>query len=206
VDFDRVTRFSPAVIEERLEGRRIEAIPDQGWAWYELGKIDAAKGGASRAEVDALRLLAVFLAHWDNKAENQRLICPPGHDLADGGCARPVAMIQDLGGTFGPTKLDLHNWKSAPVWADARACRISMERLPFDGGTFDERTISEAGRLLLLRLLEQVSREQVERLFDAAGADAYDAVRGENRSPAAWATAFESRVQQIRDGGPCSSD
>ena len=37
--------------------------------------VDPSKGGAPRAHVDALRLLAVFLAHWDNKAENQRLVC-----------------------------------------------------------------------------------------------------------------------------------
>jgi hypothetical protein len=115
-------------------------------------------------------------------------------------------MLQDLGGTFGPTKLDLQNWKSTLVWADARTCLVSMERLPFGGGTFEERTVSEEGRLLLLRLLEQFSREQIEGLFDSAGADDYDAVRGENRSPAAWATAFEHKVQQIRDAGPCSSD
>ena len=30
-------------------------------------KIDPSRGGATRAEVDALRLMAVFLHHWDNK-------------------------------------------------------------------------------------------------------------------------------------------
>jgi hypothetical protein len=73
---DGVIEFDPAVIERRLEGQPIEAFDGQGWAWYELARIDPSKGGASRAEVDAFRLIAVVLAHWDNKAENQRLMCP----------------------------------------------------------------------------------------------------------------------------------
>lgn len=203
LDFDRHRRFAPAVIEQRLEGRRIEASSDQGWAWYELDKIDPAKGGSPRAEVDALRLLAVFLAHWDNKAENQRLICPAGSDLPDGGCARPLAMVQDLGGTFGPTKLDLQNWRATPVWSDPRACRVTMAPLPYRGGTFEERDISEEGRRFLLTLMEQFSREQIESLFAGARATEYDAIRAENRRPSAWAVAFEEKVQQIRAAGPC---
>ena len=203
LDFQRHTRFAPAVIEQRLEGRKIEAIADQGWAWYELDKIDAARGGSSRAEVDALRLLAVFLAHWDNKAENQRLICPQGSELPEGGCAAPIAMIQDLGGTFGPTKLDLHNWRTTPVWSDPRTCRVSMERLPFAGATFEERTISEDGRQFLLQLIEQFSTDQIESLFASARAAEYDSIRAENRNPAAWAAVFQEKVQQIRAAGPC---
>jgi hypothetical protein len=203
LDFDRRTRFAAAVIEQRLPGRRIEARHDQGWAWYELDKIDPAKGGASRAEVDALRLLAVFLAHWDNKAENQRLVCPPGGDLADGACATPLAMIQDLGSTFGPSKLDLHNWRNTSVWADPRACRVSMEHLPFDGATFEERPISEDGRQFLLHLIEQFSTDQIESLFRSARASEYEAIRSENRNPSAWAAVFMEKVRQIREAGPC---
>src|SRR6185436_15716105 len=43
---------------------------DQGWAWDE---VDALRKG--EPEWDALRLLAVFLTHRDNKAPNQRLVC-----------------------------------------------------------------------------------------------------------------------------------
>ena len=205
LDLESRTRFAPAVLEERLPGRRIEALRDQGWAWFELDKIDKEHGGSSRAEVDALRLLAVFLAHWDNKAENQRLVCPAGADLPDGGCAAPLAMIQDLGGSFGPAKLDLQNWRRTAVWADPRACRVSMEALPWGGGTFDERVISEEGRQFLLRLMEQLGTDQIESLFAAARGGAYDAVTAENRNPSAWAAAFEEKVAQIRRAGPCPS-
>jgi hypothetical protein len=203
LDFDDARTFDPAVIERRLEGRRIEAFPDQGWAWYELDTIDHSKGGSSRAEVDALKILAAFLAHWDNKAENQRLICSAGADLPDGSCALPVAMMQDVGATFGPAKLDLQNWRRTPVWADARSCFLSMERLPWTGGTFPEQQISESGRQFLLALLEQLSAGQVETLFTASRVVGFDGVTADGRSAAAWTAAFLDKVRQIRDAGPC---
>ncbi len=67
--------FAPAVIEHRANGRSIETPTSRGWSWYELDRIDPTRGGSPRTHVDALRLLAVVLAHWDNKAENQRLAC-----------------------------------------------------------------------------------------------------------------------------------
>jgi hypothetical protein len=206
VSFQRVRRFDPVVIERRLEGRKLEAFPDQGWAWYELDLIDPSKGGSPRSEVDAFRLLAAFLAHWDNKAENQRLICPAGNDLPDGGCARPLAMMQDVGSTFGPSKLDLHNWRATPVWADAGTCRVSMQRLPFEGATFPERQISEEGRRFLLRLMERLSARQIEALFTSSRAIAFDTVAVEGRSASAWADAFLDKVRQIRDAGPCTEE
>ena len=48
-------------LEQRLPGRKIEAFEDQGWNWYELPQVDEAAGGASRAELDAFRLMAVLL-------------------------------------------------------------------------------------------------------------------------------------------------
>ena len=55
--------------------------------------------------------MAVLLAHWDNKAENQRLVCPPGAEGPEGTCSKPLAIMQDLGATFGPVKVDLNNWR-----------------------------------------------------------------------------------------------
>ena len=63
-DPSRAVDFEMAVIERRLPGREIEG----GWGWPELSTVDAAAGGATRAEVDALRLLAVFLNNWDAQA------------------------------------------------------------------------------------------------------------------------------------------
>lgn len=195
--------FTTAVVERRLEGTVIESFDGQGWSWFELDRIDPSRGGASRAEIDALRLLAAVLAHWDNKGENQRLICPSGRELTDGGCASPIAMIQDLGATFGPNRVDLRNWQATPVWRDRAACTVSMRPLPYGGATFPDRQISEAGRLMLAGLLEQLSRKQLKDLFTASRMTHFDGIAAESRNPDAWVKAFLDKVQQIRQGGPC---
>src|SRR5438105_6584711 len=129
----RAVIFPGAVIERPLGGRKIEATPDQGWSWFELDRVEPARGGSSRAEIDALRLIAILLAHWDNKGPNQRLVCPGGQDRVDGSCAAALLMVQDLGATFGPLKIDLHNWRRVQMWDDGAACRVSMKALPFNG-------------------------------------------------------------------------
>jgi hypothetical protein len=205
IDYSSTTEFEHVSIERRLEGRRLESTPDQGWAFYEIDKVDEAAGGSPRAHVDAVKLLAVVIAHWDNKAENQRLLCLPGGDLPDGGCARPYAILQDLGASFGPTKLDLHNWRSTPVWADANACRVSMKQMPWGGATFPEQRISEPGRLFLLSLLEQLSAGQLRDLFAGARVELSEGITADGRQPTAWAAAFLDKVRQIREGGPCGA-
>jgi hypothetical protein len=204
LNYANATDFDYVTIERRADGRRIEASADQGWAFYEIDQIDPQAGGSPRAHVDALKLLAILLAHWDNKAENQRLICLPGGDQSDGGCSRPFAILQDLGASFGPTKLDLHNWRSRPVWSDARECRVTMKDLPWNGATFPDTRISEGGRLFLLALLEQLSADQLKALFAGARVELSEGVIAEGRRPEAWAAAFADKVRQIREAGPCS--
>jgi hypothetical protein len=200
---ETVVTFAPAVIERPLDGRKIETDTAHGWSWYELDKIDAKAGGSSRAEVDALRLIAIVLAHWDNKDANQKLMCPPGAQGADGRCRSPIAAIGDLGSTFGPWKVDLQNWSRVPVWTDARACRVSMKTLPFDGATFPDTAISEAGRQFALKLLGQLTRPQLNALFDGSGIASFPHVLTAAHQPAAWTSVFLDKVRQIRDGGPC---
>lgn len=203
LDEKHIVDFHTAVIERRLEGREIESVPDQGWAWYELEKIDPSRGGSARAEVDALRLMAVLLAHWDNKAENQRLLCRPGADRTDGGCDRPLAILQDVGATFGPAKVDLNNWRKYEVWADAPSCKVSMASLPYSGATFKEWHVSDAGRTLLLSWLEQLTDQQLRDLFEGSHITSYDQVTAASRGADAWVNAFKEKVTQIRKGGPC---
>ena len=203
VDYSHATTFDYVVIERPMQGRRIESTADGGWGWYEIDRIDAASGGAPRAHVDALKLMAVLIAHWDNKTANQRLLCLPGGDLADGGCSRSFAILQDVGASFGPTKLDLHNWRSQPVWADARTCRVSMEHLPWGGGTFPEQTISEEGRSFLASLLGQLTVDQVRELFSGARIEMSEGIIAESRNPSSWAAAFMDKVRQVREAGPC---
>jgi hypothetical protein len=199
----RVVTFEHAAIERPFPGRKIEAANDQGWSWYELDKIDPARGGSRRAEVDALRLIAVVIAHWDNKGENQRLVCPEGKDQPDGSCAQPLAMIQDLGAAFGPMRMDLLNWRRTPVWSDARACQISMATLPYRGATFTDRQVSEEGRQFALKLLRALSPAQLNTLFQAAGVTTFSHVLTEAHQPQAWTDTFLGKVQEIESAGPC---
>ncbi len=66
--------FEFATIERRRPGHAVGAAGD-GWAWEELDDVDPARGGASLAERDALKLLAVMLQHTDSKRDQQRLVC-----------------------------------------------------------------------------------------------------------------------------------
>lgn len=203
IDYGHIRTFDAVVLERHMDGRKIEAVEDQGWAWHELDRIDPARGGASRADVDAFRLLAVVLAHWDNKGANQRLMCPPAADRPDGGCAAPWAMITDAGAAFGPTKVDLHNWRSTPIWADQAACTVSMKNLPWKGATFPDARISEPGRVKFLGLVEQLKDAQLRDLFSSSRVTAYDQISASARDAGEWASVFRDKVAQIRKGGPC---
>ena len=200
---DTVRTFERVMIERPFDGDDIEAGDDEGWAWFELDRVDQKAGGAPRAHVDALRLVAVLLAHWDNKAKNQRLVCPPGAAAADGTCRSPVAVLKDLGGTFGPKKADLQNWRQAPIWADARSCRVSMASLPYHGSTFADVQISEGGRALAVKLLRMLSQSQLNALFEASGFSTFPHVLAEARNPQAWTQVFLAKVEEIAAAGPC---
>ena len=195
--------FEDVVVEDPMPGRSIEAGDKQGWALYELDKFDPSRGGASRAERDALRLMAIFLADWDNKAENQRLVCPPRADMPDGGCRAPFAYLKDVGATFGPKGLDLEAWRATPIWADPGTCLVSMKSLPFQGATFRDTVVSESGRRLLADELKQLRTEQVRDLFTAAGFTEYMKSSKAGRNVDNWVSAFEDKVRQIADRPPC---
>jgi hypothetical protein len=158
--------------------------------------------GRSRAELDAFLLMAVFLAHWDNKMPNQRLVCLPGGGPADGRCQRPLALIHDAGATFGPRKMDLDGWRSAPIWEDRSTCTIGMGTLPYGGGTFRSVRISEEGRQLLAGLLSRLSTGQVVELFSSARAASEPHLSGE-WSPEVWARLFVEKTRAIREGAAC---
>src|SRR5437667_9815907 len=180
LDYTAYHDFDDAVIERSVKGKRIETETTSGWTWFELEKIDPAAGGATRDQVDALRLLAIFLGHWDNKNKNQRLLCLEQLDSSkrddgrpadrDSECRRPVAMIQDLGATFGPleppTKIDLDTFAKTPIWADAATCTVSMRTWPRGGAGFPDIRISEEGRQFLGMLLSKLSERQIRELVE----------------------------------------
>jgi hypothetical protein len=199
---DSYTDFDWVAVERRFGGSQINAAGHEGWAWYELEPVDASRG-ATRAERDALRLAATIIAHWDNKAPNQRLVCLAAE--GDGPCPNPFAYIQDLGASFGPNKMDLEHWRAAPIWADAARCTLSMRPFPYDGGTFKDVQISEAGRQLIARQLAALSGRQLTALFTAARFPEFHGGKGEGADVNAWVQAFRDKVRQIVDRRPCAA-
>jgi hypothetical protein len=193
------TDFDWVSVERRFPAPAIETDSSKGWAWWEVDDETA-----HRADLDALRLLAVFLAHWDNKAENQRLVCLDGEAPTPApDCARPLAMIQDLGATFGPTKVNIATWSAAPIWADRAACLVSMSTLPWGGGTFPETEITEAGRRQLADALAAISDARVRDLFRAARFAEYQTATDDRRDLDQWVDAFKARVREVVTAGPC---
>lgn len=192
-DYDAYRDFEWAAVEYKLEGVAVEAEGRKGWGFFELKQIDSGRGGADPAEVDALRLMAMFLAHWDNKAANQRLVCLSREERGVS-CRRPLVMLQDVGATFGPRKVNLDGWRSTPIWADADRCRLSMKPLPHDGGTFEDVQISDRGRRLLADRLVRLSARQIETLF-VEGRFAGDIEQ--------WVTTFQRKVNEIAVRPPC---
>ncbi|HYN07667.1 MAG TPA: hypothetical protein VES67_09775 [Vicinamibacterales bacterium] len=194
-DFDAVS------VERKLEGRAVEVGTFEGWDWRELTLVDAAKGGASPAELDALRLIAIFLGHWDNKSTNQRLVCLAETDAMaeESTCRHPLLMLQDLGATFGPTKVNYEAWTARPIWEDERTCLVHMKSMPYAGILFPPAVISEAGRALLADRLTQLSAGQIHALFAAARFP--DPVT--DKEPAAdltpWVRTFQDKVRQIAE-------
>lgn len=202
---DSYKDFEWVAVERRHWGRAIETEKIEGWSFFELDLIDEKKGGSPKAHVDALRLLAVMLAHWDNKSENQRLVCVSERDWPEGGrCSRPAAMLQDIGAAFGPRKVDLPKWERAPIWGERASCTATMDGLPYNGATFQPVQISERGRRHLASLLQQLRDEQIEALFAGARFDQAKGLIGFSASPVGeWTRAFKEKVRQIAAGPPC---
>jgi hypothetical protein len=171
---DRI--IDPAAVEWKMPGKELS-----GWSWPELDAVDESAGGAPKAHRDALKLLAVFLQHTDNKPDQQRLICldetAKGVTRAKGeACQRPFMLIQDLGLTFGRENtfndqaigaMNLALWSATPVWKpNAGKC---IGNLPKSyTGTLREPVISEEGRQFLANLLGQLTDQQLSDLFTVA--------------------------------------
>ena len=166
----------PAIAERKMPGRELTTGDQPGWSWLELDLIDEHAGGATRAQRDALKLLAVLIQHTDSKPEQQRLVCLD--ERVEGSlarCERPFMMINDLGLTFGRANLananlvgsvNLREWAHTPVWKTDGAC---VGNLPKSlTGTLKDPVISEEGREFLAKRLEQLSDAQIRALFDVA--------------------------------------
>jgi hypothetical protein len=191
--------FKHAAIERKFKATDVETETREGWWISELAMVDPILGGSTKAETDALRLMSLFLTHWDNKSENQRLVCLDEtfkENPTD--CKNPFLLLHDVGATWGKRKSkNLKKWSQFKIWADEKTCKVSMKGLPFDGASFDDTTISEDGRLFLANLLKQLSRQQITDLFTGAHFESSP------KKIAKWVDAFEDKVKQIADRAPC---
>jgi hypothetical protein len=161
----------PAAVERKMPGEELVAK----WDWDELDQVAESAGGATKAQRDAFKLLAVLLQHSDSKADQQRVICVEGFSKDGGRCAVPLMMINDVGITFGRAKtfnqqprasVNLAEWAKVPIWKESTGCVGNLSG-SFKG-TLKNPVIGEGGRQFLADLLTQLSDRQVRDMFEAA--------------------------------------
>ena len=209
--------FDPAVVE-RESGSAVEVPGYEGWAWPELDKIGSSAGpstslagGATRAELDAFKLLAVFVQHSDSKPGQQEIVCQEGRKQKDAKgnetCAEAWLVIKDLGGSFGKatklnsSKMKLEDWDGAGIWKDATQCVGDMPR-SFTGSLEDPK-ISEAGRRFLAQRLAQLSDRQIRDLFTVSNVvkrgETIDGTDGRKRPVIVddWVRVFQRKRAEI---------
>lgn len=195
--------FEPATVQKRLKGTEMSEVEGEGWTFRELDLVNDSKGGATRAEADALKLLAVFMNHGDNTANQQALVCLEG----DPDCKAPVMYVTDVGGVFGGKGYftSYRHWtRKASLWKDAKECVADYQGT--DSQSRDPR-ISEAGRRLLADLLGKLSDAQIKDLFLGARFDVlskqqppYVGPDGKSRPLTVddWVKAFLDKREQVR--------
>jgi len=201
--------FDPAAIERKPDGHDMSAGKQTGWTWPELALVDEAQGGAPVAHRDALTLLAVFMQHSDNKAEQQRLLCLPGGLTAAGTCSKPFMARHEVGLTFGhanfsnradTASVNFVEWANTPVWRNPKTCVGHMSKS--SSGTLGDPTIREAGRAFLADLLVQLTDDQLTKLFEVARVDARSRdSHADSTLPGAtaaeWVGAFKHKRDEI---------
>lgn len=200
--------FKDATIERTIRADEVceKGKVKQGWGWLELETVQEELGGATRAQIDALKLLGVFMAHIDSRPNNQKLICPSEEVVIENGqhhCKKPLMYITDVGTTFGGaheregfTTLKLRYWRYWPIWKDSRHCIANLEPQGTNPQKLRNPRISEEGRRFLADLLSQLSDSQIRDMFRAARADRVKQYPG-YASIDEWVEAFKYRRAQI---------
>jgi hypothetical protein len=198
-----VMSFDVAAIERKLPGKEITEGKIEGWGWNELNLVEEQAGGASPAERDALKLLAVFIQHTDSKSAQQRLTC------LDKECAKPLMMVNDLGLTFGRanafnmnplSSVNYDRWSTTPIWKGDTGCKGNLPKSTT--GTLDNPVIGEAGRAFLADRLLQLSDAQLHDLFEVARFElrSHDPDKDPSGPPATidqWVKAFEHKRDEV---------
>ena len=129
----------------------------------------------------------MLLAHWDNKSANQRLVCLDEHRLQQR-CAASFRNDSRSRRHLGPNKVDLARWAAAPIWSDACPVHGEHRQFPYNGSTFPDWQVSEAGRQLLLQELAVITDVDARAWFESAR---FDNVHG-------WSATFKAKVRRNR--------
>lgn len=187
---------------ERSLGKKIEAKEDQGWGWNELSQINPQQG-SSKAELDALRLMAVFLNHTDNKPANQGLVCLDSGYVDSEECVSPFAYISDIGTSFGGgykmlssyPKFDLDAWKAKSIWESEGPCLLHLKNSPT--GSFDDVVVGEEGRQLAARLLNSLTDRQIRQLFEGIHIPTIKFKNPDHNKIDEWVSVFKANREAI---------
>jgi len=203
--------FPNAIVQQLQPGKEItlRGQAEVGWSWQlDLPLVSEEMGGATKAEVDGLVLLAAMIQHGDSKSSQQKLICRDEEsDAGTDSCSRPYMYIHDLGNTFGSDgvrthPLDFERWAAKRVWKDSRTCIADIRQNFGNGGDgLQYPKISEAGRAFLAGLLSQLiaNRANVVAIFEAAHMEEADG----RHSAQAWADVLIEKAQQVINHPRC---
>ncbi len=179
--------FDPAIIVRKLKGHKMYEVgnEDEGWSWKEFEQFNARP----TYEKDALKLLAAFIVHSDNKPPQQRLVCTgvqvneSTHPFTTT-CETSKMVIQDIGATFGggglftnndTAKMNLGEWSGKKLWrkvgtggSDTPQCQAGLPKSLSAKDGLGDPLISEEGRRFAAGLMCQLSDGQITDLFKAA--------------------------------------
>lgn len=214
--------FDPAAMEIKIDAEAIETKKDEGWSWKSLDLVDETLGGATKAEIDALKLLNAFVQNADNKARQNTLACPR-KELSQGAgqvtCGHPIMYVDDLGAVFGKGgfitrgdgRVDYDGWKKRSVWRNSRTCKARLASIGWilRTSTLRDPVISEEGRALLAKQLEQLTDEQIADLFRAARVERLHQITSDGASGprevtvADWVELFKKKREEITKHPGC---
>jgi len=217
--------YFPATIVRKYPGHKMyeKGKEEEGWSWDELDKYN----GRPTYERDGLKLLAAFMQHSDNKAQQQRLTCDKVHvdektNPYTTTCGDPVMLVQDVGTTWGSgglissnteAKMNLKNWSNKKVWNKAgsdgapKQCEASLTKSLTAHGGLENPKISEEGRRFDAGLMCQLTDQQIQDLFRAARAadmpewhnhdGSFKAGATEASVVQQWTDAFKKKREQL---------
>ncbi len=108
IDFDTFKDFEWVSIERKLPAPSIETEDIEGWGFFELEKVDSAKGGAARVRTSMPCGCLPSSSHTGTTSQRISASCVSRRTGRKGPRAHGrCCLLHDVGATFGPRKLDL---------------------------------------------------------------------------------------------------